>query len=141
MNSKSFVRKTIVETSKRAASIVLAAVLLAPALHGQHTAADVPAAAPVSPDQQTSTATAPGSDEEIKRELAAMKKRIEQLEAELKQHEAAERPTTVVQSAKGTTPVAPHPIPAPAEAAAQAVTQPASENTTVANAGKDRTFL
>ena len=67
-----------------------------------------------------------------------MKKRIEQLEAALKQHEAAERPTTVVQSAKGTTPVAPHPTPVPAEAA---VTQPASENATVANAGEDRTFL
>ena len=137
MNSQSVIRKTIIETSKRAASIVLAGILFAPALHGQHTAADVPAAAPVSPDQQTGTATAPGSDEEIKRELAAMKKRIEQLEAALKQHEAAERPTTVVQSAKGTTPVAPHPTPVPAEAA---VTQPASENATVANAGKIAPF-
>ena len=137
MNSKSFVRKTIVETSGRAASIVLAAVLLAPALHGQHTAADVPAEAPASPDQQATTATAPVSDEEIKQELAAMKKRIEQLEAELKQHEEAERPNTVVHSAKGTTPVAPHPASVPAEAA---VTQNPSENTTVANAGKIAPF-
>jgi hypothetical protein len=33
-------------------------------------------------------------------ELAAMKKRIEQREAALKQHEAAEQPTVVVHTAK-----------------------------------------
>ena len=137
MNSQSVIRKTIVLTIKRAAFIVVAALLLTPLLHGQNTAADAPAPVSVSPDQQATATTTPETQEEIIQELATMKKRIEQLEAALKQHEAAERPTTVVQSAKGTTPVAPHPTPVPAEAA---VTQPASENATVANAGKIAPF-
>ncbi len=137
MNSQSVIRKTIVLTIKRAAFIVVATLLLTPLLHGQNAAADAPAPVSVSPDQQATATTTPETQEEIIQELATMKKRIEQLEAALKQHEAAERPTTVVQSAKGTTPVAPHPTPVPAEAA---VTQPASENATVANAGKIAPF-
>ena len=65
------------------------------------TANDVPAAASGSPNQQASAAT-PQTEQEIVQELAAMKKRIAQLEAALKQHEAAEQPTTVVHSAKAT---------------------------------------
>jgi len=137
MNSNSFARKVIFETSKRAAFIVVAGVLLTLPLHGQQTAADAPAPASVSSDQQATGAPTAESEQEIVQELAAMKKRIEQLEAALKQHVAGERPTTVVQSAKGSTPVAPYPVPAPAEAA---VVQQPSQNATAANTGKIAPF-
>ncbi len=89
MNSKSPMRKTAVETSKRAAFIVVAAALVTLPLHGQQTAADTPTAASVSPDQQATGAPTAESEQEIIQELATMKKRIEQLEAALKQHEAS----------------------------------------------------
>ena len=104
MNSKNVVSKSAVETGKRAAFILVAAVLLTLPLHGQHTPADVPAVAPVSPNPQASAAT-PQTEQEIVQELAAMKKRIEQLETALKQHEAAEQPSTVVHSPKADAPV------------------------------------
>jgi hypothetical protein len=113
MNSNNSVNKSAVETGKRAALIVLAAVLLTLPLHGQHTPDEVPSAASVSPHPQADAAT-PQTDQEIIQELAVMKKRIEQLEAALKAHVAAEQPTTVVQNAKASTPVAPAPPVAPA---------------------------
>jgi len=131
MTSKNYVRKTAVETSKRAAFIVAAAALLTLPLHGQQTAADTPTGASVSPNQQATEAPTAESEQEIIQELATMKKRIEQLEAALKQHEAAERPNTVVHSAKGSTPVATYPVPGPA---AVAVAQTPSETTTAAAA-------
>jgi len=113
MNSNNSVNKSAVETGKRAALIALAAVLLTLPLHGQHTPDEVPSAASVSPHPQADAAT-PQTDQEIIQELAVMKKRIEQLEAALKAHVAAEQPTTVVQNAKASTPVAPAPPVAPA---------------------------
>jgi len=104
MNSKNYVQKSAVETGKRAAFVVLAAILLTLPLHGQHTPTDAPAVTAVPPNQQTSAAT-PQTEQEIVDELAAMKKRIEQLEAALKQHEAAKQPTTIVHSAKASTPI------------------------------------
>ncbi len=104
MNSRNVVGKSAVETGKRAAFILVAAMLLTLPLHGQHTPADVPAVAPLPSNAQASAAT-PQTEQEIVQELAAMKKRIEQLEAALKQHEAAEQPTTVVHSAKANAPV------------------------------------
>jgi len=103
MNSKNYVRKSAVETGKRAALIVVAAVLLTLPLHGQQTASDAPAGASGSAGQEVSAANQQ-TQREIVQELAAMKKRIEQLEAALKQHETAEQPTTVVQTAKANTP-------------------------------------
>jgi hypothetical protein len=103
MNSKNDVRKSAIETGKRAAFVVVAAVLLTLPLHGQHTPNDVPAVESV-PPKQASTAN-PQSEQEIVAELAAMKKRIEQLELALKQHEAADQPDTVVHTAKANTPV------------------------------------
>jgi hypothetical protein len=68
-----------------------------------------------------------GSDQAVPpavaRELDAMKKRIEELEAELKRQREAAQPTTAVQTAKGTTPVQSPPVTAmvsSAPAAAQA---------------------
>ena len=129
MNSKNVVSKSAVETGKRAAFILVAAVLLTLPLHGQHNPADVPAAAPVSPNPQASAPT-PQTEQEIVQELAAMKNRIEQLEAALKQHEAAEQPTTVVHSAKANAPVGVSPSATvasaalPAEAALPQTTAP-----------------
>jgi hypothetical protein len=105
MNSKNDVRKSAAETGKRAAFIVLAAVLLTLPLHGQQTANHVPPDASASADQQASAASTQ-TDQEIVQELVAMKKRIEQLEAALKQHDAAEQPATVVQAANASAPAA-----------------------------------
>jgi hypothetical protein len=104
MNSRNDLHKSAVETTKRAAFIVAAAALLSIPMHGQHTPNDAPGVTAVPPNQQTSAAT-PQTEQEIVQELAAMKKRIEQLELALKQHEAAEQPTTVVHSAKASAPV------------------------------------
>ena len=104
MNSKGNVRKSAVDTGKRAALIVLAAASMTLSMHGQHTPEDAPEVTAVQPNQQANAAT-PQSEQEIVQELAAMKKRIEQLELALKQHEAAEQPTTVVHSAKASAPV------------------------------------
>jgi Putative beta-barrel porin-2, OmpL-like. bbp2 len=106
MNSENCVQKSAVATGKRAALIVAAAALLALPLHGQQTATGDSAGTSGTAGQQASAASQQ-TDQEIVQELAAMKKRIEQLEAELKQHVSAEQPTTVVQSAKATTPATP----------------------------------
>ncbi|HLW89316.1 MAG TPA: outer membrane beta-barrel protein [Terriglobales bacterium] len=96
--------KSAVETGKRAALVVAATALLTLPLHGQQSAA-APAADGSRPANQSATASSAQTDQEIVQELAAMKKRIEQLEAELKQHVSAEQPTTV-QNAKATMPLA-----------------------------------
>jgi Putative beta-barrel porin-2, OmpL-like. bbp2 len=106
MNSENCVQKSAVATGKRAALIVAAAALLTLPLHGQQTATGDSAGTSGTAGQQASAASQQ-TDQEIVQELAAMKKRIEQLEAELKQHVSAEQPTTVVQSAKATTPATP----------------------------------
>jgi hypothetical protein len=116
MNSNNSVCKSAVETGKRAALIVLAAGLLTLPLHGQHTPDEVSSPAPVSPNPQADAA-APQTDQEIIQELAAMKKRIEQLETALKQHVAAEQPTTIVQTTKATTALGARPSVAPTETA------------------------
>src|SRR5271165_6052268 len=79
MNSKNRVHKSAVETGKRAAFVIAAAALLTLPMHGQHTPNDAPGVTAVQSNQQTSAAT-PQSEAEIVQELAAMKKRIEQLE-------------------------------------------------------------
>ena len=104
MNSRNDVRKSAADMTKRAAFIMMAAALLTVPVHGQHTPNDAPTVTAVPPNQQTSAAT-PQTEQEIVQELAAMKKRIEQLELALKQHEASEQPTTVVHSAKASAPV------------------------------------
>jgi hypothetical protein len=130
MNSKNDVRKSAVGIGKRAALLVVAAVLLTLPLHGQHTPNDVPAVESV-PNPQANAAAAQ-TQEQIVQELAAMKKRIEQLELALKQHETAEQPDTVVHTAKANTPVGVTPsaavadvIPLQAEAVLSAPGKPA----------------
>jgi Putative beta-barrel porin-2, OmpL-like. bbp2 len=104
MNSDNDVRKSAKETGRRAAFIVAVAALLTLPLRAQQTTDDVSSGAAGSTDQQASAAT-PQTEQEIVQELAAMKKRIEQLEAALKQHQAAEQLDTIVRTAKASTPV------------------------------------
>jgi len=112
MNSKNNVHRSAVETSKRAVLVVVAAALLTLPLHGQQAAkgASGDASGPATPQAGAASQQTP---QEIVEELAAMKKRIEQLEAELKAHEAADQPTTVVNSAKATAPAETSGSPAP----------------------------
>jgi hypothetical protein len=105
MNPKNGVQKSAIETSKRAAFVLAVAVALTLPLHSQQTAKDVPTGDTASASQQTDAASQQ-SDQQIVQELDAMKKRIAQLEAALKKHEAAEKPTTVPRTAKGSAPVA-----------------------------------
>jgi len=105
MNLKNDVQRSAIETGKRAAFLVAVAVALTLPLHSQQTANDVSASAAGSVSQQPDAASQQ-SDQQIVQELDAMKKRIAQLEAALKQHEAAEKPTMVPRTAKGSAPVA-----------------------------------
>ena len=82
MDSKSYVQRCP-KTGKRAALIIVAAVLLGLPLHGQQTGNGDSAAATGAGSPQASEANQQ-RDQEIVQELAAMKKRIEHLEAELK---------------------------------------------------------
>ena len=76
MDSKSYVHKSALETGKRAALIIVAAVLLGLPLHGQQTGNGDSAAATGAGSPQASEANQQ-RDQEIVQELAAMKKRIE----------------------------------------------------------------
>jgi len=139
MNSDNYLHKSAVETGKRAALVAIAAALLTASLHGQHTPNDVPANTTVSPNPQTSTAN-PQSEQEIVQELAAMKKRIEQLELALKQHEAAEQPTTVVHTAKASSPVVTSPSAPAANAPAPEAEAVVSQESTSAKPAKEEPF-
>jgi hypothetical protein len=116
MNSRNYARKSAVETGKRAALVVVAAALLTLPLHGQQAVKADSGDGSGSAKQQAEAATQQ-TDQEIVQELAAMKKRIEELEGKLKERDSAEQqPTTVVQGANASTPAAVAPAAAPAEA-------------------------
>jgi hypothetical protein len=104
MNPKNSVQKSAGEIGKRAVFVVVTAVALTLPLHSQQTANAVPDGVAGSPGQQANAA-GQQTDQQIVQELDAMKKRIAQLEAALKAHEAAEQPNTVVRTAKGSSPV------------------------------------
>ncbi|HYA26043.1 MAG TPA: hypothetical protein VEF05_17915, partial [Terriglobales bacterium] len=124
MNPEILKRKLPTQPGKRAAFMILAAFLLALPLEAQQsgstTSSDQPASAS---DQQIPPA--------IAKELAAMRQRIEQLEAELRKHQESEQPTTVVQSAKATAPVS-----TPAIAPVMAAVEPGSSALPAAATGK-----
>jgi len=105
MNSRNNVRKSAVETAKRAAFLAMSAAVLTLPLHGQHTANEAASDASASAKQQPSE-TSPQTQQEIVQELAAMKQRIAQLEAALKQHAADDKSSTAVQTANADPPVA-----------------------------------
>jgi Putative beta-barrel porin-2, OmpL-like. bbp2 len=104
MNLMNDVQRCAIETGARAAILVATVVVLTLPLYSQQTSSDVPNAATTASQQPS--AASQQSDQQLAQELDAMKKRIAQLEAALKQHEAAEQPNTVVHTAKGSTPVA-----------------------------------
>src|SRR5271163_452973 len=126
MNPKNRAHESTAKTGRRMASVAVAAMFLTLPLHGQQAGNDVSSGAGATPNPQTTAAT-PETEQEIVQELAVMKKRIEQLEAALKAHVAAEQPTTVVQSAKASTPVA-----SPASAATVAQSLNITPSTAVA---------
>jgi Putative beta-barrel porin-2, OmpL-like. bbp2 len=103
--------------------LAIVAGLLALPLHGQEQLTSKSKTAD-SADQQSGGINQQ-VPEEVLKELSAMKKRIEQLEAELKGHESSEQRNTAVQSAKGTRPSAPPPE-ANAVLAAETVANPAA---------------
>jgi hypothetical protein len=92
MNSKNYVHKSAVKTGKQAAFIAMAAVLLTPPLHGQQTA---DASTRREPPNQSAGVADQQIPPAIAKELDAMKKRIEELETELKAGKTAEHPTAV----------------------------------------------
>jgi hypothetical protein len=100
-----YLQKSAVEAGKRATFILVAAVALSLPLHSQQITSDVQSRSAASASQQPAAASQQ-TDQQIVQELDAMKKRIAQLEAELKKHEAAEQPNTVPRTAKGSAPVA-----------------------------------
>jgi len=131
MNSKNYARKSAVETGKRAALIVVAAVLLTLPLHGQQ-AAKVDSADSSGSARPPASAATSQTDQEIVQELAAMKKRIEQLEAELEKRNAQPAPADLAKAVEpATSPSMASPAPAASEALAttepSATTKPAKE--------------
>ena len=103
--------------------------------------------APTETQSESNNQQANDSDQQIPpaiaKELDAMKKRIAQLEAELRQHKAAEQPITAIHTAKATVSIAPAATVAPAEAEAllPASTQPPKKQPAEPFAFADYTWL
>jgi hypothetical protein len=116
MNLKNCVYKQAVETGRRVLVIVAAAAVLTLPLYSQQTANDAQVA-----NQQAATAN-PRTQQEIIEELDAMKKRIEQLEAELKSRTITTEASPAVVAPAAVTPArtveaSTAPVPAPVEQA------------------------
>jgi hypothetical protein len=116
MNLKNCVYKQAVETGRRVLVIVAAAAVLTLPLYSQQTANDAQVA-----NQQAATAN-PRTQQEIIEELDAMKKRIEQLEAELKSRTITTEASPAVVAPAAVTPArtveaSTAPAPAPVEQA------------------------
>jgi hypothetical protein len=122
MNSKNCLSHSVVVTCKRAWFVGLVAVALTLPLHAQRAAGDAPAGPSGSLDQPASAAT-PLTQQEIVQELAAMKKRIEQLETQLKNQRAQEPPATVSGTALARVTESPATVTAPGEAALSVTNQ------------------
>jgi hypothetical protein len=88
MDSKNYLRKSTIETGKRATLIVAAAAVLTLPLRAQQLFDAAPTSASIVPNEQVAPANRQ-TQQEILQELDGMKRRIEQLEAELKSRTAA----------------------------------------------------
>jgi hypothetical protein len=110
MNSRNYAHKSAVETGRRAFFILVAAVALMLPLYGQQTANDGHTTTSGSASQQAVAANLQ-TQQEIIEELAAMKKRIEQLEAELKSRTVTTEasPAAVTPARTAEAPAAPAP--------------------------------
>ncbi len=130
MNPKNYVHKSAVETGKRAALMVLAAALLTLPLHGQQAAKADSAGATGSVSQPVS-ASSQQTDQAIVQELAAMKRRIEQLEAELEKKNAQAAPVDSAKAVESAPSPQTSPVPVATEvstsAELSATTKPAKE--------------
>lgn len=104
MDLNSDTRKLPIKTAKRIALVALLAAGCTLPLHSQQSNQIAPSNAGPSSTAQANPNNQQAS-EEVLQELDAMKKRIEQLENQLKQ-QAAQQPGTSVETSKGTTPVA-----------------------------------
>ncbi len=124
MNVKNYLCKRVVVTGKGAALIVAIAAALTLPVHGQQTGLqtgrqtgkDLPAIASGMPDQTGSAASQP-TQQEIMQELDAMKKRIAQLEAELKARAVAAEPSPAAEGPARVTEVSSAVVPAQAAVA------------------------
>ena len=94
------------EAPRSVAAIMIGALLLCFQVHAQE-----------------ATSSAQSVPPDVMKQLEALTKRVEQLEAQLKQHETAEQPNTIVHSAKATVP--PMAVVAPAQTES-ATAQPAA---------------
>src|SRR5579863_7268151 len=92
--------KSAMATGKRAALLIVAATLLPSPLRAQQITAD--ASGSNESAKQQSTAGGEQIPPAIAKELDAMKQRIEQLEAELKEHKVEGQTTAAVQAANAT---------------------------------------
>jgi hypothetical protein len=104
MNPESGSRKLSTQAGKRIALVALLATCLTLPLHSQQ-ASDGAGKNTASASPQQTSANNQQVPQEVLQELDAMKKRIEQLEIQLKQRVAMEQPNAAVQSATATVPV------------------------------------
>ncbi len=125
MKSGNDVHKSAVGTGKRASFIAVAAVALTLPLHGQQITNDAPASATGSGNEQPVAANRQ-TQREIVQELDAMKKRIEQLETELKARTVATEASPAAGAPAGVADAS------PAAAPAQAVAQTSSDSAAAA---------
>jgi Putative beta-barrel porin-2, OmpL-like. bbp2 len=97
------------KTPRRAALILIGALALSLPLRAQETASSNPSVPP-----------------DVMKQLEALTKRVEQLEEQLKEHESAGQPTTVVQTAKASAPAQSFvtPTQGPSSSASAAPTKP-----------------
>ena len=90
---------------------------------------------------QEATSSAQSVPADVMKQLEALTKRVEQLEAQLKQHETAEQPNTVVHSAKATVPPLAVVAPAQTESAPSQPAGPAGKEKIAPFSDADWTWL
>jgi Putative beta-barrel porin-2, OmpL-like. bbp2 len=141
MNTKHYTHKSAVEIGRWASFIVIVAVAAALTLplYSQQTS-NAPAAPASGSANQQAAAANPQTQQEIIEELAAMKKRIEQLEAELKSRMATTEaaPAAVTPARTAEAPAAPSPA---AVEQASSGTAPTKTEKTVPFSDWDWTWL
>lgn len=106
MNPQSGNRKLPTKAGKSVALTFLVAAFLTHPAHGQQTANNDSTGNATNSTGQKANANNQQVPQQVLQELDAMKKRIEQLENQLKQQQAAKQPDAVPYTAKGTSPEA-----------------------------------
>jgi len=135
MNPEAVKRKLPAHTGERAALVALLAAGLALPLHGQQLTHG-PAGEKESTNGSQVGGSTPQVPREVLAELEAMKKRIEELEAQLKARENAGTPSPAVSATTAVTAATPAPSPTPA--VSPAVTAVQNEASTTQPATKEK---